>query len=101
MDCRTFRRLHTAYIDSELTAPDMAAVLSHILACDACATRDVVLRRGLMVARSLPRIRPSRSFGTRLRHRLAEERAKDAPLRLPAPMLPRAAEPLAQVAAHR
>jgi anti-sigma factor RsiW len=83
MDCRTFRRLHTAYIDSELTAPEVAAVLSHIMACDPCAARDVALRRGLMVARSLPAIRPSRGFAQRLHARLAEERP-----------------PLAQAASH-
>jgi hypothetical protein len=60
-------------MDSELTAPEMAAVLSHIQGCTPCAARDVALRRGLMVARSLPAIRPSADFGVRLRARLAAE----------------------------
>ncbi len=74
MDCRTFRRLHTAYLDQELTEPELASVLSHIMACDPCAARDVAIRRGLLVARNLPAIRPSRHFATRLQARLAEER---------------------------
>ncbi|NBW65898.1 zf-HC2 domain-containing protein [bacterium] len=74
MDCRTFREQHRAYVDHELTAPDLAAVLSHIRTCGSCAARDVALRRGLFLVQNLPRIRPSRGFRARLQARLVQER---------------------------
>ncbi len=72
MDCRSFRRNHLAYLDDTLAGDLMAEAQRHILACDACAAHDSMVRRSLMVARNLPTIEPSAAFQQRLQARLAE-----------------------------
>jgi len=72
MDCRTFRKQHLSYLDDTLSGEKMAAAQCHILACDACAAHDTMVRRSLMVARSMPPIEPSIAFQERLQARLAE-----------------------------
>lgn len=49
----------------------------HCSACGHCATHDTRIRRTLMVARSLPPIRPSAGFAERLEQRLREAKAMD------------------------
>lgn len=68
--------MYPAYLDDELAIVDLAAVLSHIMSCDPCAARDVALRRGLLIARSLPPLRPTAGFAARLSARLAKERSE-------------------------
>jgi len=76
MDCRSFRKHHLAYLDDTLAGDLMAAAQRHILACDACAAHDALVRRSLMVAKNLPTIEPSVDFQQRLQARLAECRAE-------------------------
>ena len=46
----------------------------HLQRCARCARLDVVVRRGLLVARNMPPIHPSRDFMPRLEARLRERR---------------------------
>lgn len=78
MDCRTFRKHHLAYLDDTLSGDQMASAQRHILVCDACAAHDTLVRRSLMLARSMPTIEPSSAFQERLQARLAECRAERA-----------------------
>lgn len=71
MDCTHFRKLHLAYLDDTLPGTQMAAAQRHVLHCDACAAHDTLVRRSLMIARSLPAIEPTAEFQRRLRERLA------------------------------
>lgn len=71
-DCRTFRKHHLAYLDDTLAGDQMAAAQRHILACDPCAAHDTMVRRSLMVARSMPTIEPSAAFQERLQAKLAQ-----------------------------
>lgn len=72
MDCRSFRKHHLAYLDDTLSGDETGAAQRHVLACDACAAHDTLVRRSLMIARSLPSIEPTTEFSDRLRARLAE-----------------------------
>lgn len=72
MDCRTFRKNHLAYLDDTLAGDQMAAAQRHILSCDPCAAHDTMVRRSLMVARSMPTIEPSAAFQERLQAKLAQ-----------------------------
>lgn len=71
MDCKHFRKHHLAYLDDTLPGDLMAQAQRHILHCDGCAAHDTLVRRSLMVARSMPTIEPSAEFQSRLRERLA------------------------------
>lgn len=75
MNCREFRRRHDAYLDDTLSGIDQDAMARHRNACDACARRDIRLRRALLVVHNLPSIEPSARFSERLQRRLAHERA--------------------------
>lgn len=72
MDCRRFRKHHLAYLDDTLSGDMTAEAQQHILSCDACAAHDTLVRRSLMIARSMPTIEPSTEFQRKLRERLAE-----------------------------
>lgn len=78
MDCKHFRKHHLAYLDDTLAGDLMAQAQRHILVCDRCAAHDTLVRRSLMVARSMPEIEPSAEFQRRLRARLAECREECA-----------------------
>lgn len=80
MDCRSFRKHHFAYLDDTLSGDDMAAAQRHILACDGCAAHDTLVRRSLMMAKSMPMIEPSAAFQQKLKARLAECREERAAL---------------------
>ena len=71
MDCRRFRKQHLAYLDDTLSGDMTAEAQQHILACDACAAHDTLVRRSLMIARSMRTIEPSTEFQRKLRERLA------------------------------
>jgi hypothetical protein len=78
MDCKHFRKHHLAYLDDTLPGEVMTAAQHHVMVCNGCAAHDTLVRRSLMVARSLPVLEPSDAFQQRLRERLAacrEERA--------------------------
>lgn len=76
MDCHFFRKNHLAYLDDTLPGDVMARAQRHVLACDPCAAHDTLIRRSLMVVRSMPVIEPSAAFQSRLQARLAECRAE-------------------------
>lgn len=72
MDCKSFRKQHLAYLDDTMPGDEMAAAQHHVMVCDGCAAHDTLVRRSLMVARSMPALEPSADFQARLRARLAE-----------------------------
>lgn len=74
MDCRAFRKSHVAFVDGLMTNRDAAEMYEHLQECARCGRLDVVVRRGLLVARNLPPIHPSRDFMPRLEARLRERR---------------------------
>ena len=85
MDCNHFRKHHLAYLDDTLPGDLMASAQHHVMVCNGCAAHDTLVRRSLMVVRSLPTLEPSVDFQERLRARLAACRAETA-------MQPRPAE---------
>ena len=79
MDCRTFRAQHLAYLDDTLPGDSMADAQRHLMACDACAAHDTLVRRSLVLARNhCSEIAPSDAFRARLEARLAECRTVPA-----------------------
>ncbi len=72
MRCRDFQQKHLAFVDDTLSAVDTTAMREHLEGCARCARRDAAVRRGLMLARSLPRVQCSADFSTRLEARLRE-----------------------------
>ena len=72
MDCKHFRKQHLAYLDDTMSGDEMAVAQQHVMVCDGCAAHDTLVRRSLMVARSMPMLEPSADFQARLRARLAE-----------------------------
>lgn len=72
MRCRDFQQNHLAFVDDTLSAVDTTAMRDHLEACSRCARRDAAVRRGLMLARSLPRVQCSADFSSRLEARLRE-----------------------------
>lgn len=73
-----FRERHVAFVDEMLAEADVVAMQRHVAECDACARHDTAIRRGLLVARNLPRVQPSPDFTARLNARLREIRSRDA-----------------------
>ena len=88
MDCRTFRERHPAFLDAALSRGDALAMQAHAAECSQCAQYDTAVRRGLLVFRNLPPIKPSPGFGDRLNARLRElERRRHHELALQGPGL--------------
>lgn len=75
MDCRRFKRLHSAFLDDTLSGVQMAHMREHAGSCGPCADHDRRVRRALMLVRSAPAVVPSDGFSARLADRLARERA--------------------------
>lgn len=84
MDCRAFRNSHVAFVDDTLPGVEQRAMEEHLEICRSCAEHDARVRRSLMAARSLEPIVPSSEFSSRLRSRLAAERAR---LAVPVPLM--------------
>jgi hypothetical protein len=78
MDCSMFRERHVAFVDDLLPEADLVAMQRHATECAACARHDTAIRRGLLVARNLPRVEPSPDFAARLYARLREIHAREA-----------------------
>jgi anti-sigma factor RsiW len=79
MDCRSFRKQHLAYLDDTLSGDETSLAQRHVQDCDPCKAHDTLVRRSLMMARSLPPIEPTAEFQERMRASLEacrEERAK-------------------------
>ena len=75
MDCRKFRDQHALFIDEMCSELEAFEMRSHMRFCPECDRHDTVVRRGLLVARNLPRIRPSADFNARLLARIRAESA--------------------------
>lgn len=70
MDCRDFRDKHAFFVDLECSAFEEAEMRQHMRSCPKCSRHDTVVRRSLMLVRSLPTIEPSPDFRARLESRL-------------------------------
>lgn len=78
MDCRKFRDQHALFIDDRCSALDAFEMRSHMRYCPECERHDIVVRRGLMLMRSMPSIEPSAGFRGRLHARLRADRLAEA-----------------------
>ncbi len=78
MDCKSFADKHAEFIDDTLPGVVMDEMRAHVASCTACARGDADLRRALLLARNLPRVRVSAGFEDRLRTRLASESRRPA-----------------------
>src|SRR5688572_11663709 len=70
MDCREFRDKHALYVDLMCSAIEEAEMRAHARECQKCSRHDTVVRRSLMMVKSLPVIEPSATFQQRLDARL-------------------------------
>jgi Putative zinc-finger len=70
MDCRDFRDKHALFVDQQCSALEEAELRQHMHSCPKCSRHDTVVRRGLMLVKSLPTIEPSPEFRARLESRL-------------------------------
>jgi hypothetical protein len=70
MDCREFLDNHALFIDLRCSAIEERAFQAHVAACAKCAHHDAMVRRSLLLFRSLPTIEPSQGFRARLDARL-------------------------------
>jgi len=73
MNCRKFRDKHALFVDEMCSELDAFEMRSHMRFCPDCDRHDTVVRRGIMLVRSLPSIRPSPEFNVRLSARLRAE----------------------------
>jgi hypothetical protein len=73
MDCRKFRNQHALFVDEMCSELDAFEMRSHMRFCPECDRHDTVVRRGIMLMRNLPNIRPSPEFNARLSARLRAE----------------------------
>lgn len=78
MECREFRDLHLAFVDSALPEADLNDMQRHLSVCERCARHDTAIRHGLLVLRNLPPIEPSPDFATRLNAKLLAAHRDDA-----------------------
>jgi len=70
MDCREFLDNHALYIDLRCSAIEERAFQAHAAECPKCAHHDAMVRRSLLLFKSLPTIEPSPGFRARLDARL-------------------------------
>src|SRR5688572_3266127 len=77
MDCRQFRENHCAFVDDTLPGIELVGMQVHLTECEPCAKHDAIVRRSLMLFRSLPTIQPSSHFAERLEQRLEEAKVAD------------------------
>ena len=70
MDCREFLDNHALFVDLRCSAIEERAFQAHTAECPKCAHHDAMVRRSLLVVKSLPTIEPSADFRARLDARL-------------------------------
>ena len=80
MNCPSFRDQHLAFVDLALVGEAHDAMMQHREVCDACDRFDTAVRRGLLIARNLPDVRPSTTFGSRLDAKLRVARLAETEL---------------------
>ena len=78
MDCKHFRENHCAFVDDILPGVELVGMQVHLNECEECAKHDAIVRRSLMLFRSLPSIQPSPDFSLRLEQKLREAKLSDA-----------------------
>ncbi|HEX7089375.1 MAG TPA: hypothetical protein VF192_04525 [Longimicrobiales bacterium] len=77
MTCQEFLARYSEYLDELVDPLEAARWRRHIEDCVACGRYDRVMRQGLELVRTLPRIEPSPDFAARLQHRLFHVRDED------------------------
>ena len=70
MDCREFLDNHALFVDLRCSAIEERAFQRHASECPKCAHHDAMVRRSLLLVKSLPTIEPSPDFRARLDARL-------------------------------
>ena len=70
MDCRQFLENHASYVDLHCSAIEEREFQRHVTSCPKCARHDTLVRRSLLLVKSLPTIEPSPDFRARLDARL-------------------------------
>ena len=70
MDCKEFRDKHSVFVDLMCSALEESEMRRHMNECSSCSRHDTVVRRSLMLVKSLPTIEPSPEFRARLDARL-------------------------------
>ena len=70
MDCRQFLENHTSYVDLHCSAIEEREFQQHVASCPKCARHDTMVRRSLLLVKSLPTIQPSPDVRARLDERL-------------------------------
>lgn len=70
MDCREFLDNHALFVDLRCSAIEERAFQRHAAECPKCAHHDAMVRRSLLLVKSLPSIEPSPDFRARLDARL-------------------------------
>src|SRR5687768_11816149 len=70
MDCREFRNRHALYVDLMCSALEENEMREHTRQCPKCSRHDTLVRRSLILVKSLPDIEPSPDFQARLEARL-------------------------------
>jgi hypothetical protein len=78
MDCREFRDKHLEFVDDTLAGIELVGMHVHLTECESCSRHDAIVRRSLMLFRSLPSIEPSADFSSRLEQKLKEVKLADA-----------------------
>lgn len=79
MDCREFRDQHALFVDLRCSALEENEMREHMRLCPKCSRHDTVVRRSLMLVRSLPSIELSPDFRARLEARLRSASPEMAP----------------------
>jgi len=74
MDCREFRDRHAPFVDLLCSSDEEMEMRQHVRECAPCARHDMLVRRSLMLVKSLPSIEPSPDFRARLEARLRTAR---------------------------
>lgn len=69
MDCSTFLKNYSDFLDRRLEAYPLAAYREHLLSCGACARYDRVIQSGLCLVREIEPAEPTTDFEPRLQHR--------------------------------
>ena len=72
MDCREFLDNHALFVDLRCSAIEERAFQQHAAECPECAHHDAMVRRSLLLVKSLPVIEPSPDFRARLDARLKQ-----------------------------
>jgi len=64
-------------VDDTLPGIELVGMQMHLTECEPCAKHDAIVRRSLMLFRSLPTIQPSSHFAERLEQKLEQARISD------------------------